>query len=94
MLDPRVAKAEREASLAKLGKAQTASGGFPWWPGGPPSTYMTLYILHGFANALEFGAAVPRTWCSRRWGYVGRDVRRDLDECMALHAAAATPRRS
>src|SRR4029077_17923597 len=53
VLDPRGAKAEREAALARLAKAQTESGGFPWWAGGPPSEYMTVYILHGFANALD-----------------------------------------
>ncbi|MGH9364412.1 MAG: alpha-2-macroglobulin family protein, partial [Thermoanaerobaculia bacterium] len=84
VLDPRMAKAEREAALAKLAKAQTESGGFPWWPGGPPSTYMTLYILHGFANALEFGAEVPKDMVLKAWGYAGRDVRRSLDECMVL----------
>ena len=36
----------------KLRKAQTSVGGFPWFPGGPPSPYMTLYILHGFAKAV------------------------------------------
>jgi uncharacterized protein YfaS (alpha-2-macroglobulin family) len=82
VLDPRIAKAEREAALAKLSKAQTESGGFPWWPGGPPSSYMTLYILHGFANALEFGAEVPRDIVLKAWGYAGKDVRRELDECM------------
>ena len=60
-------KAEREAALAKLRKAQTASGGFPWWPGGPPSPYMTLYILHGFANALEFGVDVPKDMVQKAW---------------------------
>jgi len=82
VLDPRVAKAERETSLAKLAKAQTESGGFPWWPGGPPSSYMTVYILHGLANALEFGAEVPKDMVQKAWAYAGRDVRRDLDECM------------
>ncbi|HUU31209.1 MAG TPA: alpha-2-macroglobulin family protein, partial [Phycisphaerae bacterium] len=33
VLDPRVAKAQRESSLAKLVKAQTSLGAFPWWPG-------------------------------------------------------------
>ena len=82
VLDPRVAKAEREASLLKLRKAQTESGGFPWWPGGPPSPYMTLYILHGFANALEFGAEVPRDMVQKAWAYAGRDIRHDLELCM------------
>src|SRR5262249_35026354 len=43
VLDPRIAKAERESALAKLTKSQTSLGAFPWWPGGPPSPYMTLY---------------------------------------------------
>ncbi len=82
VLDPRVAKAERETALAKLRKAQTESGGFPWWPGGPPSSYMTVYILHGFANALEFGAEVPKDMVQKAWAYAGTEVRRDLAECM------------
>src|SRR5204862_6180641 len=51
VLDPKIAKAQRDESLAKLRKAQTSSGGFPWFPGGPPSPYMTLYLLYGFAKA-------------------------------------------
>jgi uncharacterized protein YfaS (alpha-2-macroglobulin family) len=83
VLDPRVAMAEREASLLKLRKAQTESGGFPWWPGGPPSAYMTLYILHGLADALEFGADVPKDMVQKAWAYAGSEIRRDLDRCMA-----------
>ena len=42
------------------------SGGFPWWPGGPPSPYMTLYILHGFAQRARSSAwTCPRTWSRR-----------------------------
>ncbi len=84
VLDPRAARAEREAALAKLRKAQTESGGFPWWPGGPPSPYMTVYILHGFANALEFGAEVPKDMVQKTWGYAGKDIRKSLDDCMAI----------
>ena len=78
VLDPRVAKAEREAAIAKLRKAQTAIGGFPWWPGGPPSPYMTVYILHGLAKASEFGVEVPRDMVERGWGYVAKHYRDDL----------------
>jgi uncharacterized protein YfaS (alpha-2-macroglobulin family) len=83
VLDPRIAKADRETALAKLRQAQTASGGFPWWPGGPPSPYMTLYILSGFAHSLEFGVEVPKDLVQAAWRYAGSDIRRDLDECMA-----------
>ena len=78
VLDPRVAKAEREAALAKLRKAQTSLGGFPWWPGGPPSPYMTVYILHGLAKATEFGVPVPKDVVQQAWGYVAKHYRDDL----------------
>ncbi len=77
VLDSRVAKAQRESSLAKLRKSQTSSGGFPWFPGGPPSPYMTLYILYGFSKALEFGVEAPRDIVSRAWDYMHRHY---LDE--------------
>jgi uncharacterized protein YfaS (alpha-2-macroglobulin family) len=72
VLDPRIAKADRDAALARLRKAQTESGGFPWWPGGPPSPYMTLYILRGFANAMEFGVEAPKDMVQRAWRVRGR----------------------
>ncbi len=77
VLDPRIAKAEREASLAKLRKAQTSSGAFPWFPGGPPSPYMTLYILHGLARAADHGVEVPRDMTQQAWGYVARHFREE-----------------
>jgi uncharacterized protein YfaS (alpha-2-macroglobulin family) len=83
VLDPRVAKAEREAAIAKLRKAQTSIGGFPWWPGGPPSPYMTIYILHGLAKASEFGVEVPRDMIEKGWSYVAKHYREDLRSMMA-----------
>lgn len=70
VLDPDVARAQRKAALAKLEKAQTAIGGFPWFPGGPPSPYITLYLLHGFSKGLEFGVEVPKPMVQRGWRYL------------------------
>jgi len=83
VLDPRIAKADRDAALAKLRKAQTSAGGFPWWPGGPPSPYMTLYLLHGFARATEFGVEVPKDVVQRAWGYAAGHYRSEWKRCMA-----------
>src|SRR3974390_467200 len=83
VLDPRVAKANRESALARLRKAQTSLGAFPWFPGGPPSPYMTLYILHGFAKGLEFGVDVPKDVTTRAWAYVAQHWREDWRACMA-----------
>ena len=82
VLDPRITRAQRDGALAKLKKAQTSSGGFPWFPGGPPSPWMTLYVLHAFANGLEFGVEVPREVVAPAWGYLHRyyvdEVVRDM----------------
>lgn len=80
VLDPRVARAQREASLAKLLKAQTSLGAFPWWPGGPPSPYMTLYIVHGFSKALEFGVEVPRGPVVRAFSYLHQHFLEEMVE--------------
>ncbi len=82
VLDPRVAKVEKDVALAKLRKAQTASGGFPWWPGGPPSPYMTLYLMYGFAKAAEFGVDVPRDMTQRGWAYLAAHFREDYKQRM------------
>ncbi len=73
VLDPGIARATRETALAKLVKAQDPSGGFPWWSGGRPSAYLTLYILHGFAKALEFGVDAPRDVIVDAWRYLHRE---------------------
>jgi uncharacterized protein YfaS (alpha-2-macroglobulin family) len=82
VLDPRIVKAQRDSALDKLQKAQTSSGAFPWFSGGPPSPWMTLYLVYGFSKALEFGVDVPRDMVSKAWGYLHRwyldDVVRDM----------------
>ncbi len=82
VLDPRITRVEKEAALAKLRKAQTASGGFPWWAGGPPSPYMTLYIMYGFAKAAEFGVEVPRDSVQRGWNYLALHFREEYAQKM------------
>jgi uncharacterized protein YfaS (alpha-2-macroglobulin family) len=82
VLDPRIARAERESAIAKLRKAQTSNGAFPWFPGGPPSPYMTLYLLHGFAKAVEFGVDVPKEMVERAWRYVASHYRDEYAEKM------------
>jgi len=81
VLDPAVAEAVRSTSLAQLGKAQTSLGGFPWWPGGPPSPFMTLYILSGLSHALEMGGEVPKPMVVRAWSYLHRHY---IDEMVRL----------
>jgi len=85
VLDPRVAKAQRDSSLAKLLKAQTSLGAFPWWPGGPPSPYMTLYIVNGFSKALEFGVDVPKEAVVRAFAYLHRHYLDEIVSTLMAH---------
>lgn len=82
-LDPASVKRERDVSISKLRQAQTANGAFPWFPGGPPSPYMTLYIVHGFARAVEFGVDVPKPMVTKAWSYLAQHLREDFKNCLA-----------
>ena len=84
VLDPRIATAQRKASLARLQKMQTSNGAFPWWSGGRPSPYMTLYMLHGFSKATEFGVDVPKSMVQRAWRYMKQHY---LDRHLAEYIA-------
>ncbi len=83
VLDPRLARTERDSALSTLQKAQTAIGGFPWFSGGPPSPYMTLYLMYGFAKASEFHVEIPKALVQRGWQYLGRHFRDAYTSCLA-----------
>ena len=78
VLDPKVARAQYQSALKKLIKAQTSSGGFPWWQGGRDSPYMTAYLLHGFSRALEFKVTVPKPNIQRAWKYLHKHYKENL----------------
>ncbi|MDA8016148.1 MAG: MG2 domain-containing protein [Thermoanaerobaculia bacterium] len=87
VLDPEIAGQVRDESLDRVLKSQTASGAFPWWPGGPPSPYMTLYVLDSFSRALEFGVEVPQEPVVRAWRYLEDHFRQELAPRMAEQAS-------
>jgi len=73
ILDPKISSRQSQKALLKLRKAQTASGGFPWWDGGRESTYMTAYLLGGFSRALEFKVNIPKDMVQKAWKYLGKE---------------------
>jgi uncharacterized protein YfaS (alpha-2-macroglobulin family) len=70
VLDPDIAASRHDMALDRLMRMQSPDGGFPWWPGGQSSPYLTLYILHGFAKGLEFGVEVPQDMVISAWRYM------------------------
>jgi len=74
MLDPAIVRAQGEEKLSKLKSAQLANGAFPWWPGGRPDPYMTLYVLAGFAEARRYNVELPHEMIEKALGYVNKEI--------------------
>jgi len=44
--------------LRKLAEMQLQDGAWPWFPGGPPSEFITLYVVAGFGRLKHLGVEV------------------------------------
>ena len=49
---------ETRRTLAKLAQQQLGDGAWPWFPGGPPNDYITLYITTGFGRLRHLGVKI------------------------------------
>lgn len=83
ILDPAVSRAVRDGALAELRQAQDPAGGFPWWPGGQPSVFFTVYLLQGFARATELGVEIPPEMTGQAWLFVYRELQAEIENLKA-----------
>lgn len=90
VLDAKVAAAERDRALKQIAKMQLPSGAWPWFPGGPPDQYMTLYMLMGFSRALEFKIDVPKDLAVNGWKYIRAWLDSELQKMMGLNCCHET----
>ncbi|MBN2120638.1 MAG: hypothetical protein JW734_06255 [Candidatus Omnitrophica bacterium] len=74
LLDPKIVAEQKEINFNKLKGAQLANGAFPWWPGGQPDPYMTLYVLAGLAEARRYGVEVPKDMIQKALRYVNKEI--------------------
>ena len=51
-------ESQMNRALKKLENYQLSDGAFPWFPGGRPNSYITLYIMTGFARMRHLGVDV------------------------------------
>ena len=49
---------ETARALRKLSDMQEADGSWPWFPGGRPNDYITLYITTGFGRLRHLGTDI------------------------------------
>ncbi|MDB4963561.1 MAG: alpha-2-macroglobulin domain protein [Myxococcales bacterium] len=61
------------AGLAKIGRHQTAYGGFSLWPGGEPEAYYTAYALWGMHLARQAGYKVDQARIDEGLEYLKND---------------------
>jgi uncharacterized protein YfaS (alpha-2-macroglobulin family) len=59
--------------IAKIGRHQTAYGGFSLWPGGEPSAYYTAYALWGLHLAKQAGYKVDKGRIDEALEYLRND---------------------
>ena len=58
LFDDNRLNAEMQSAFNKLTQMQLADGSWPWFPGGPKSDYITLYIVTGFGRMRHLGLDV------------------------------------
>ena len=49
---------EMTRAYKKLAEMQLSDGGFPWFPGGYPNSFITLYIMTGFGRMRHLGVDI------------------------------------
>ncbi len=64
-----------KAGIAKIGRHQTAYGGFSLWPGGEPDAYYTAYALWGLHLAKRAGYSVDQARITDGIEYLKNDGR-------------------
>lgn len=87
VLHPDIAQRTSEKSLYEIKKSQTASGGFPWFPGGAPSPFMTLNILYQLSKALEFQIEIPKDVVMKAWTYMHQHYVKEVVTDLMNHDA-------
>ncbi|MDI6739126.1 MAG: alpha-2-macroglobulin family protein, partial [Candidatus Edwardsbacteria bacterium] len=68
-------KANLGTAYGKLKAMQLFNGAWPWFPGGRPDPYITLYITTGFARLRHLGAKPDMTMALRAIDYLDNWVR-------------------
>lgn len=84
-------KGEQARCIEKLAVSRNGDGRWPWFPGGPSSDYITLYILTGFARLNHLaGVAYPVFFASATES-LDRSVSKDVKERLLMEKRDKIP---
>lgn len=73
-------KANIGSAYSKLSAMQLSNGAWPWFPGGRPDPYITLYVVTGFARLRHLGAKPDMAMPLKSLDYLDSWVRRIYDD--------------
>ncbi|MDD3147657.1 MAG: MG2 domain-containing protein, partial [Candidatus Riflebacteria bacterium] len=76
---------EMTRAMKKLSEMQLSDGGFPWFPGGYPNSYITLYIMTGFGRMRHLGVDVDVKPALRSLEYLDAWIDREYREIIKHH---------
>jgi uncharacterized protein YfaS (alpha-2-macroglobulin family) len=74
---------ETKRLVERLDALQLPSGMWPWFPGGPPNEYITLYIATGFGRLRHLGVDLPMDAALRSLGALDARADREYRDILA-----------
>ncbi len=77
LFDTNRIESEMTRGMKKLSVYQQSDGGFPWFPGGRPNSFITLYIMTGFGRMRHLGVDVNVDMALKSLNYLDNWI----DEC-------------
>ena len=84
-------KEEQNRCIEKLRRERNGDGRWPWFPGGPSSDYITLYILTGFARLNHLAKVEYPDFFADATAALDREVAEDIKERLRLERVKKYP---
>ncbi|MBP5430537.1 MAG: hypothetical protein J6Y25_06675 [Elusimicrobiaceae bacterium] len=78
LFDDKIVSERLAKEKTRILKFQNPNGSFSWFAGGPADPYLTLRALEAFAQAVAFGAAVPKNEAENAIAYVVPQIEKQL----------------
>ena len=84
-------KGEQARCIEKLAVSRNGDGRWPWFPGGPSSDYITLYILTGFARLNHLADLAYPDFFASATVSLDRSVSKDVKERLLMEKRDKIP---
>ncbi len=78
LFDDKIVSERLAKEKTRILKFQNPNGSFSWFAGGPADPYLTLRALEAFAQAVSFGAPVPKNEAENAIAYVVPQIEKQL----------------